>query len=311
MSVPTFTICIPTYNRAKTLSRSIESVLNQTYKDFELIIIDDGSEDNTKNIAENYTKDERVCYFYKENGGKYTALNAGIEMAKGELFVILDSDDALKENTLVRMASIYENLPDKQKFSGIMGRCESMDAPGILIGKRFPPAPFESSYIDFHYGSGPYGDCCECIRLCILKNYRFPSVPGEKFMAESYIFDKIGGLGYKLLCFNEIWKEVSYLDDGITKNSVSNGVASIRCTVLKYADLIENVFPNTAEKIKIRSIIRVWANYFRYILHDKGHIAIRIKKFSLYEVIAFPIGCLLFISDKKILKKQEAKNAGK
>ena len=93
------TVFTPTYNRAKLLPRLYKSLQEQTNKDFEWVIVDDGSTDNTKEVIDNIiTQQENdfpIRYFYKENGGKHTAINQGAKEAKGELFFIADSDDVL------------------------------------------------------------------------------------------------------------------------------------------------------------------------------------------------------------------------
>ena len=89
---PVFTVIIPTYNRENFLKRTIDSILSQTFKDFELIIVDDGSTDHTKALIDRY-EDDRIVYFYKENGGQNSATNLGIQNAKGEYIAFCDSDD--------------------------------------------------------------------------------------------------------------------------------------------------------------------------------------------------------------------------
>ena len=86
-------IIIPAYNAADYLAQTIESVLNQTYSDFELILIDDGSTDRTREIIKDYQcKDARIKYFYKENGGVSSARNLGLQKANGDFVVILKKE---------------------------------------------------------------------------------------------------------------------------------------------------------------------------------------------------------------------------
>ncbi len=89
---PLISVIIPTYNRANFLGEAIESVLSQTYKNLEVIIIDDGSTDDTRQLIEKYT-DKRIIYLYQEHGGTSAARNKGIQEAKGEYIAFLDSDD--------------------------------------------------------------------------------------------------------------------------------------------------------------------------------------------------------------------------
>lgn len=92
-------VVIPTYNRAHVIKRSIESVLNQSYTDFELLIVDDGSVDNTEEVVKRI-KDKRIRYIKKENGGAGSARNFGVKCAKGEYVVFQDSDDVWRKNKL-------------------------------------------------------------------------------------------------------------------------------------------------------------------------------------------------------------------
>jgi len=93
ITMTTVSVIIPTYNRAKVLPRAVNSVLAQTYEDFELIIVDDASTDETQNVIEKFN-DERINYFcFSTNQGANTARNYGIKKAKGELISFLDSDD--------------------------------------------------------------------------------------------------------------------------------------------------------------------------------------------------------------------------
>lgn len=97
MSLPFFSIIIPTYNRATFIDKTIQSVLQQTYTNFEIIVIDDGSTDNTEQIVK-ARKDDRLFYYKKENGERGAARNFGVVKAKGNYITFLDSDDILYKN---------------------------------------------------------------------------------------------------------------------------------------------------------------------------------------------------------------------
>lgn len=94
---PLFSIIVPTFNRANKISRSIQSVLDQTYPDFELIIVDDGSTDNTQEVINKF-HDNRIRYFLKINEERGAARNYGINNAKGQYITFLDSDDLIYPN---------------------------------------------------------------------------------------------------------------------------------------------------------------------------------------------------------------------
>lgn len=103
-------IIVPCYNQAHFLNESLISVLNQTYTNWECIIVDDGSPDNTKEVAESWLKkDNRFVYFEKENGGLSSARNAGIKASKGEFILPLDADDIIHKAFLEKLVPELEN----------------------------------------------------------------------------------------------------------------------------------------------------------------------------------------------------------
>lgn len=102
-----FSICIPMYNAEKTIVRCIDSVLNQSYKDFEVIIVNDGSTDNSVNIADEVIKeDSRFRIIAKNNQGVFHARTTGYELATGEFIISLDSDDYLEPTALEEILKI-------------------------------------------------------------------------------------------------------------------------------------------------------------------------------------------------------------
>lgn len=93
-------VIVPVYNVEKYIRKCIESIINQTFKDIEIIIVNDGTKDNSIKIAEEYLSDKRIKIVNKENGGLASARNAGMRVAKGEYICIIDSDDYIEENML-------------------------------------------------------------------------------------------------------------------------------------------------------------------------------------------------------------------
>lgn len=104
-------IVIPTYNRADRVCDSISSVLAQTEKDLELIVVDDGSTDNTRQVIENIP-DSRVRYIWRPNGGPAAARNTGLDHAQGDFIAFLDSDDYWPHSYLEKMLSALQTYPD-------------------------------------------------------------------------------------------------------------------------------------------------------------------------------------------------------
>ncbi len=94
-------IVMPTFNRASTISRAINSIINQDYSNFELLIVDDGSTDNTKEIVDSFD-DKRIKYIFQKNSGACKARNTGINKSSGEYIAFLDSDDEWDELKLMK-----------------------------------------------------------------------------------------------------------------------------------------------------------------------------------------------------------------
>lgn len=112
---PRFSIVIPTYNRAKTLGRAIESVLGQTFPAFEIIVVDDGSSDRTKDVVESFTQ---IRYVFQSNSGVSSARNKGAELADGDWLVFLDSDDEILPNALEKFTNVATALPQASILLG-------------------------------------------------------------------------------------------------------------------------------------------------------------------------------------------------
>ena len=115
------TILTPTFNRDYILKKAYNSLLNQNNKKFEWLIIDDGSTDKTKELVNKFKSENKIKirYFYKKNGGKHTALNFGINKAKGDLILILDSDDYLRKDAVELVYKYWDKYKDNDKLCGI------------------------------------------------------------------------------------------------------------------------------------------------------------------------------------------------
>jgi glycosyltransferase involved in cell wall biosynthesis len=98
--MPYFSVIIPSFNRAPIINRAVQGVLDQTFQDFEILIVDDGSSDNTKEILQAFTSDNRIKYIFQNNAGVCSARNTGAKQATAEFLVFLDSDDTVEKSWL-------------------------------------------------------------------------------------------------------------------------------------------------------------------------------------------------------------------
>lgn len=275
-----FTVCIPIYNRAHTIIRTLDSLERQQFKDFEILMIDDGSKDNLTEVLDEWKQKNthEIRYIYKENGGKHTALNVGVENAKGRFFIILDSDDWLADNALERMHELCAKIEDDNSFSGIMVRSMNYET-GEMIGEPFPKAEMISSYIDYHFVL-PYkmkiNDCIECNKTQLLKKYRYPEDKNTKFVPEAWLFDQLG-VNYKLYCTNDIMLLKEYQVDGITLDTTFKQ-RNIVGFLYHYISRIENVLPYV--KVPYRNYIVAWWRYWDAVKKDRDNLGPRCRKIS-------------------------------
>lgn len=109
---PLVSVITPTYNRAKFIGQAVQSVLNQTYGNFEHLIVDDGSTDNTGEVLKPFLSDERVRYFHQQNQGQSVARNLGIRHARGELVCFIDSDDIWVAHKLTGQVRLMDEHPE-------------------------------------------------------------------------------------------------------------------------------------------------------------------------------------------------------
>lgn len=281
-----FSICIPTYNRAYIIRKPLESLVKQSFKDFEVLVIDDGSTDNTESVVDIYKTKLQLTYIKKENGGKHTALNAALDIAKGELFMILDSDDELLPDALDSMNELWNQYKNNSFICGVMGRCTSNDQ---IIGRQFPQSPGFMSYVAFHNGKGGgrYGDCCECVRTDIINKYRWPEYIDTHFVPESYVYDMIG-LEYQTVTVNDVFEIKEYQNNGITLNYREYIRNNINGFLFASVSKIEHIFKNAkAGDITLISKIKVWARYWDYVRFDTGKNGSRVEKMTFIGIAGY------------------------
>ena len=237
------TILTPTYNRSYILGRLYESLVNQTDKDFEWMIIDDGSNDDTEILVNEYIKSNEinVRYIKQANGGKHRALNTGIRAIDSELTFIVDSDDYLLPNAVEEIFKLHKVYMDDNSVCGYSFlRC----FPDLSInGQQFPESPYISDYVSCRLNDGVKGDKAEVYKTSILAQYPFLEIPGEKFLFEDYVWIQMAAK-YKTIHVNIPIYVGDYLDDGLTKNinkTKLNILAKIILYSIKYLFFINNL----------------------------------------------------------------------
>ena len=215
----TLTIFTPTYNRSHTLPRVYESLKSQTCKDFEWLVVDDGSTDGTETLVRSWI-DEGVLpirYIHKENGGLYTGYNAAYENIETELNVCVDSDDAMPEDAVEKIINLWKTKGSK-KYCGIIGLDIDMDTLEP-IGGRFPEGMTECYFPELYARNIHRGDTKQVMRTDLMREVA-PQIgfPGEKNFNPVYMLLQVTDK-YPLLVLNEPLCLVQYQDaDSMSRN---------------------------------------------------------------------------------------------
>ena len=277
------TVFTPTYNRAHLLPRLYESLRAQTFQDFEWIIVDDGSTDDTEEVVKSFFPPlgrMEGGLIRQPNGGKHRAINRGIQEAKGDLFFIVDSDDSLPRESLETIVKYYSQVKDDNSFGGVCGYMANHDGTIIYRGNK-------QEVLRYKYNIE--GDMAEIFRTAVLKEIPFPEIDGERFCPEALVWNRIAQK-YKLRVFNSVIYYRDYLPGGLTDRIVAIRMNSPIASVTHYQEL--NSY-NVPLKQKIKAAINYWR--FRACV-AKGK---QVPKLPWYWFWCRPLGFAMHLKDKQ------------
>lgn len=291
------TVFTPAYNRAHTLPRTYQSLLNQDCKGFIWLIIDDGSTDETAELVKKWKQQDNgfeIQYVYKENGGMHTAHNTAYENIHTELNICIDSDDCLAEGAIEKIYSKWYEIQDSN-YAGIIGL--DADFSGKIIGEGFPNGMHETTLMGY-YAAGGKGDKKLVYRTEIIKQYPpYPVFEGEKYVALAYKYRLIDQ-NYKLAVLDEVLCNVEYQEDGSSgtmwKQYLKNpkGFAFWRKICMQYPMSRKRMFVDCVHYVS-SSILS----------NDKEFVSESPKKFM--TLLAIPFGWILTVYIKRKARQIE------
>ncbi len=244
----TLTVFTPTFNRAYCLGICYESLVNQTSQDFEWLIIDDGSTDNTKTLVQSWIDQNKIKirYHFKQNGGMHTGHNEAHKLIETELNVCIDSDDFMPNDAIEKIILLWRKF-GSEKYAGLVGLDATIE--GKIIGVPFHEYLKECTYTELQPKYKITGDKKSVYRTDVIKKYKeYPVFEGEKFVPLylPIVIDR----DYKVLCFNEVFCIVDYQNDGSTlnifKQYIKNpkGFAQQRKILMEYVPYLSVKFRN-------------------------------------------------------------------
>ena len=210
------TVFTPTYNRAYILGDLYHSLQRQTCMDFEWLIVDDGSADDTKALVASWQGEENlfpIRYVYQENGGKCRAINRGLKEADGRLFFTVDSDDYLTDDAIEKVIRWDGELPRDGHFCGYVGNRGI--TPTQTPNRLFPGGYLDGTALDRY--DQVDGERAFVFYTEVHRKYLYPEFPGEKFLTEAVTWDLMAHDGYKMRFYNDIIWIWEYKDDGLTR----------------------------------------------------------------------------------------------
>ena len=275
------TVLTPAYNRGKLLQRLYESLCNQDCKDFEWLIVDDGSTDDTGERVEQMKQiaDFPISYHKKENGGKHTTF-------------IVDSDDFLTGDAISCVNETYKkykNESDLCGFSFLRGKPDG----GYLSTSGVPQDGMKESYVECRINRSIGGDMAEVWYTHCLKEYLFPEFQGEKFLGEDIVWVRMSEK-YKMRFFNRVVYISDYLEGGLTNNRRKHNIKSPNGCVAR-AEVFLNSKSNMKAKIKAALQYQI---YGRFADRSKGDLFQNTKQKALY-IVCFVPAQVLYIKWKK------------
>ncbi len=291
----TVTIFTPTYNRAYILPNLFDSLCAQTSKNFEWLIVDDGSTDETEQlIAEFQSKITtirstgnsgffEIRYFKQDNGGKHRAINRGLQEANGDLFFIVDSDDRLTPDAIEWIINQAQPIFTSKDFAGLAGVRIRPDGNKIGGDKNF--GTIDATALDIRNVFHVHGDLAEVFKTEVFRRYTFPDIPGEKFCSEGLIWGRMAGDNLKLrYVFKGIYV-CEYLNDGLTEARFR-----LRRDNPEYSMLLdaEGVTRNVPYLDKVRQAINFW----RYSEKSKKSFLQKAGQVGWRFVWCYPIGII-------------------
>lgn len=295
----TFTVFTPTYNRAGTLPVVYESLCGQTFSDFEWVIVDDDSEDNTAALVDEWKREAEfpIRFHVQDQSGKHIAINRGVDLAAGRFLVELDSDDTIRPEALERFAEIWTEIPPskRDRVLGVNALSEGQD--GNVIGDEFPKDGMFADYFELRYKFTVQGEGIGFVRTDVMDQYRFPEISGVRYIPESYIWSQIADDGYLKYCKNDVLGTYRIADDTEDQLTQSSNLRDSRAFVLWHRHRLNthlNWFMEEPQPFFVSA-----AGYVKHSVATGIGLREQVKNLNSWEArllwaICLPVGLLVY-----------------
>lgn len=301
----TFTVFTTTYNRAHTLHRVYESLKAQTFREFEWLIVDDGSTDNTRDLVKAWQREAEfpIRYLWQENRGKHVAFNRAVQEAMGKFFLTFDSDDACVPQALERLKFYWDSIPEKERpqFSAVTALC--VDQHGKLIGDKFPQDITDSDSLEIRYRYKVKGEKWGFHRTEVLRTFPFPEIEGCKFIPEGLTWSAIARR-FRTRFVNEPLRVYFRSENEPSEQLTGSGDPAKHALghALWHQSILNhdiNWFRHAPEQF-LRSAL----HYVRFSFHTRTGVFDQVKKLEniwakVLWGIMLPLGFFVYVRDRK------------
>lgn len=287
-----------TLNRAHLLPRVYASLCEQTFRDFEWIVVDDGSTDDTGPLIAGWAAEERirVRYLSQSNSGWHVGFNRAALEARGRYLNNLDSDDWYPADALERWDRIWRDLPDASSWYDVIGLCAYAD--GSVVGDRFPADALDTDHLDLRLRWRVRGDKAVSCRTDVSRAFPYPEDLGS-FVTITMVWNRVAA-HFRTRCVNDVLKFVEYQPEGLSARTLRIRAGSPRAACVYYQELLAS-----GRAMQPRELVRAYANYLRYALHggDSPWRAPGRLPLSTAWLVGGPAGAYLYLRDRWRFRK--------
>ncbi len=297
----TFTVVTVTHDRAHLLPRVYACLRDQTLRDFEWIVVDDGSTDGTPELVSRWVEEEGlpIRYFrHEESQGWHVGFNRAARESRGRYLNNLDSDDWYPPDALERWHELWQGIPEERRdgYFDVVGLCAFAD--GTVVGDRFPEDELDTDHLELRLRWRVRRDKAVSCRADISREFPYPEDLG-RFVTISMTWNRIAP-HYTTRCVNQVLKYVEYQPDGLTARTVRVRAGSPDAARTYYREVLESGRPMT-----LRERWRTYANYIRYTLHGRRGVlrAFRELPFSPVWPASLPAGLGVYVRDRWIMMR--------
>lgn len=218
------TLFTPTYNRAYIIEKLYRSLQRQSIKLFEWLVIDDGSTDDTAQLFDKWLREDngfQIRYYKTSNGGKHRAVNCGLDLAKCEYFMVVDSDDYLTDDAVEKLCQWLKAIEDDNSLMGVIANkgYSTLETPNEYFKDSF----LDKSFLDMNLYEEDgrkvlSGERAICFKTEFHRQYKYPEFDGEKFVTEAVVYNRMANDGFNMRFFNDIIWIYEYQADGLSQS---------------------------------------------------------------------------------------------